>query len=205
MDYRATLKPKPGGISRVLGPNSADNVMQPLYKTGGIIFPYTPIINYTTNADYKKQEFTHSNYQYNAYSRSYVTPFTLEASFTAQTMPEAKYMLAAINFFKTASKMEFGKLAGKYAGVPPPVLNFSYLGKQLFDNVPVVIESFSLTFDNSVSFVEIPEWETKVPTLINFTITLNQQYNVNYIQETFKLSDLKQGKYLGNKGTGGFI
>jgi hypothetical protein len=204
-DYRARLSPKPGGIQEVLGSNDESNIMYPLYSTGGILFQYTPNISYSGVADYKELEFTHSNYKYNTFVRSYTQPITVEAIFTSQTVDEAKYTLAVITFLKSATKMYFGRSTPELSGTPPPVLHFSYLGKQFFDRVPVVIESYSTTFENTVSYIDIPDLETRIPTKIMISIILDTQYNTNDIINNFSLTDFKQGKFLGNRGTGGFI
>ena len=36
------------------------------------------------------------------------------------------------------------------AGTPPPVLRFSAFGEKQFHNIPVVLESFSTTYDSNV-------------------------------------------------------
>lgn len=211
MSYRAKLTPKPNGKYFVLGNEDESNVLYPLHEYDGLVFPYTPSINFGHTAEYKDYDIVQSNYNINTFIRSRPSNITLEAPFTAQTNQEAKYMLAAMHFFRANTKMYFGAQDSASnetklrSGTPPPVLNFSFMGKFMFENVPVVIETFSMVIDSSTHYVEVPEFNTQVPVYAVMNLVLNINYNPDNIRKQFDMDQFREGKFLNNRGTGGFI
>ena len=158
-DYRARLQPKSFELGKsdndVLGPNSPTNILNPLWATRGVLFPYTPSVATGNVADYDPSSFIHTNYGYNAYIRSYPKPISMTAEFTAQTTTEALYLLAVIHFFRSVTKMYFGINPYNKAGTPPPTLIFNYLGEYQFNNVPVIIKSFDYTYEANIDYVPV--------------------------------------------------
>lgn len=218
-DYRAKLQPKAGGRVDVLGPADSSNILFPLHQTSGVLFPYTPTITTGSVAEYDQTPFTHSNYGYNAYVRSYPKPISITAEFTAQSNDEAVYLLAVMAFFRTVTKSFFGITPYAKAGTPPPVLNFNYLGTYQFNQVPVVVKDFSFTLDASIDYVPVdttnsqlysanmgislPQTSnggyTYVPTHMTATIELETQYVPINLRNEFNLDDFRTGR-LYNKG-----
>ena len=76
-------------------PNDA-GILAPLKATNGVIFPYTPTVNVTYNANYDPTDVTHSNYKIYQYRNSSVENISLTCYFTAQDTYEANYLLAEI-------------------------------------------------------------------------------------------------------------
>ena len=67
VDWRARLQPKDiNSAGTILGPESSDNLLYPLYSTRGVLFPYTPSITTGAVTEYDPTSFIHSNYGYNA-------------------------------------------------------------------------------------------------------------------------------------------
>jgi len=155
---RARLGPAPGAIKELLG-NARDcqNVLQPLHETKGIIFPYTPDVQYGASANYSSWHFTHSNYQQFQYQNSMPNEITVVGTFTAQTNEEARYLLAVLTFLRASTMIDFGNEAVKRdtAGTPPPVLRWNYLGARMFKNVPVVLQNFNYLLERDVDYVEV--------------------------------------------------
>ena len=90
-------------------PKSPNNLLAPLYDTGGkLLFPYTPAVRLENQVKYNQNRFVHSVYEQQTYTNATVESFTIDATFTAQTNYEAKYLLAAIHFFRIMSKSQFG-------------------------------------------------------------------------------------------------
>jgi len=204
-DGRASLKPKPEWKSgdptweRLL----AGPIMAPLLYSGrGLIFQYAPQLTLAPTANWTPQSFTHSNYEANAWESSSVPEIMLTAEFTAESDKEAKYMLAVIHFLKSVTKGGFGQFDPD-RGVPPAVYRFNYLGDYQFKNVPVIITSSVLTYDNTIDYIPISVEgkPTYVPTMMTININLRPQYNPSKLRDKFKLSDFREGKYLGgNEG-----
>jgi hypothetical protein len=183
-------------IATVLGPIDANNILAPLYETTGVLFPYTPTIQYSHVANYDPLGFTHSNYAQQSFSRAEIGDITISGYFTSETAQEAAYTVAAIHFFRTVTKMYFANPREK-AGFPPPVLLLNYLG-EMFNNVPVVVANFAPTFDNTVDLVTVSVGDKSfsVPVVMTLSVTLRTQYNPYDIKNEFNLDDFRTGNML---------
>lgn len=232
VDRRARLGPAASAMRQVLGDQlDCDNILRPLIKTRGIVFPYTPDVTYGGAANYTSWHFTHSNYQQFQYQNSMPSEIQLTATFTAQTNAEAEYMLAVLTFLRASTMIAFGNAAVRdnTAGTPPPVLRFNYLGDQMFNNVPVVLQNYSYLLEREVDYVEITKQGadnnsrrgalagaiaegfglsalppragtiTSMPTQIVITMLLGVQQNPKNIRENFDLDKFKSGDLI-NKG-----
>ncbi len=172
-------------------------VLQPLEQRGGVIFPYTPQISTTYQANYSPQRFTHSNYNHFAYENSEVQLINVSGEFTAQDQEEAKYVLACIYFFRTVTKMYFGD--DQRAGNPPPMVFLDGFGEQYFKKVPCVVTSFTHTMPNDADYIETTlDNGTRVPTISTIQIGLQPVYSKATIAQ-FNLQDFAEGR-LVNKG-----
>lgn len=217
-DARARLQPKNKLQTQfILGPDTQENILYPLHATGGVLFPYMPIISTGNAAEYDQTTFVHSNYNYNAYVRSYPRPITMTADFTAQTNDEALYLLAVLHFFRSVTKMYFGITPYERAGTPPPVLIFNYLGEFMFNNVPVIVKSFDYTLDNNVDYVPVNTSNfnfgsagygvqipinnfygfTFIPTKMTVSVELETQYVPIDLRNNFNLDAFRRGRLLG--------
>lgn len=128
-------------------------VLKPLSETGGVIFPYTPQIQVSYVSTYESTEPTHSNYKIHQYKNSAVEQVTITATFTAQDVSEANYMLAVIHFFKTVTKMFYGQDENPKNGTPPPVCYINGFGTFQFNNHPLVISNFSYNLPEKVDYI----------------------------------------------------
>lgn len=135
--------------------NIAENgdILYPLKHTRGVIFPYTPQITLSYNANYDSVDPTHSNYKIYNYKNSSVESISIIGDFTAQDTAEANYLLAVIHFFKTVTKMFYGKDQNPQRGTPPPLCYLTGYGAYAFDMHPIVISSFSLSYPNDVNYI----------------------------------------------------
>ena len=128
-------------------------ILEPLYKTNGVIFPYTPAIAVSYTANYDSTELTHSNYKIYQYKNSAVEQITITCDFTAQDTYEATYMLAVIHFFRSATKMFYGRDQDPKPGTPPPLCFLSGMGAFQFDQHPLVITNFTYSLPNDVDYI----------------------------------------------------
>jgi hypothetical protein len=149
-DWRVRISLAPGA-DYLYGAKNA-GILSPLKNTGGVIFPYTPAIQANYSAKYDAQSPTHSNYNIYNYQGSSVEGLTITGEFTAQSVTEANYLLAVIHFFKSATKMFYGKDAQR--GTPPPLLYLSGYGQYQFDNHPMVLTSFNYSLPQDVDYVD---------------------------------------------------
>jgi hypothetical protein len=126
-------------------------IMQPLADSDGLIFPYTPEIAIQYNANYENYDLTHSNYKGYFYTGSKVENIILTATFTATDVFEANYMLAALHFLRSCTKMFYGQ--DKNRGMPPPVVFLSGLGEFQFNNHPCAITMMNYNMPNDVDYI----------------------------------------------------
>jgi hypothetical protein len=136
----------------------------PSVQKNGIIFPYTPSIEYTQTASYSTKNLLHTNYTRYYYHNSSITPIRVEAKFTVQNRQEAAiffstmYVLKALTRMKTLdftpdavnSVQDINSLNGN----TPPVCRFYAYGGMIFSNVPVVVSSCQLELPNDVNYYE---------------------------------------------------
>lgn len=116
----------------------------------GIIFPYTPSIQYEHKATYSAQTPAHSNFTQYFYQNSSVSPITISGKFTVENDTDAVFLLMTLHLLKGITKMKQG--ADTNAGSPPPVCRLSGYGNFMLDNVPVVITSFMHELPENVDY-----------------------------------------------------
>jgi len=153
-DWRVRLSLAPGAdyLYRSSDISNTD-ILFPLRDTDGVIFPYLPQINLTYKANYAPVEITHTNYKNYFYTNSSLDDITITADFTAQDNVEAAYMLAAIHFFKSVTKMFYGQDINPRGGTPPPLCYLSGFGSFQFKNHPLVLTSFTYSLPNDVDYI----------------------------------------------------
>jgi len=151
-DWRVRLSLAPNA-NYLYNVATANDILFPLKETKGVIFPYTPQINTAYRANYNPVDIPHTNYKSHFYQNSSVDDISIIADFTAQDTFEAKYLLAVMHFFKSATKMFYGQDKSPRAGTPPPLLYLSGFGKWQFDNHPLVITGFQLNLPNDVDYI----------------------------------------------------
>jgi hypothetical protein len=142
-----------------LGPNA---IMHPLLETNGVIWPYTPSITVNHNANYSTAHLTHSNYPAHFYNNSEVADIQISGDFTVQNMEDGQYLMAAIYFFRAATKMFFGQ--GANVGNPPPMVFLDGYGSHYFPHVPCVVTQFSHQLKDDVDYIQVPISQTVLDT-----------------------------------------
>lgn len=134
-------------------------ILAPLLATDGIIFPYTPKVSVSYAASYVPANPVHSNYTHYFYQNSSVGAIDMTATFTAQSIEEANYLLAVIHFLRSATRMYYGQDPER--GTPPPILFLSGLGDYQFKEHPVVLSRFDYNLPDNVNYIrarpETPE------------------------------------------------
>lgn len=197
----------------------------PLRPGQGVTFPYTPQVTVTHTAKYGSQQLTHSNYAAFFYEGSEVAAITVNGDFTVQNAAEGQYLLAAIYFFRTVSKMFFGQ--DQLAGCPPPMVFLDGYGSHYLPHVPCVLTSVTHTMPNDVDYVEFPVNTslqnyvnqtyganlvdtTRLPTTSQIQIVLQPVYSRANIHNNFTLRGFAEGNLLGGPRSvtgnpGGFI
>jgi hypothetical protein len=150
-DWRVRISLAEGSTYLYNAPEIEQGILAPLNDTFGVIFPYTPKIDIGYRATYSPADLTHSNYKNYFYQSSSVDNIRISGAFTAQDTVEAQYLLAVIHFFRSATKMFYGRDTER--GAPPPLLFISGLGEYQFNNHPCVLTSFEYNLPADVDYI----------------------------------------------------
>lgn len=194
---------------------SPADVQAVLSRTNGVVFPYTPSITVAHNARYSEQGLVHSNYKSYFYEGSDVQSMTIQGEFTVQNLDDGRYLLAAIYFFRSATKMFWGK--DTHANNPPPLVFLDGYGEFYFPHVSCVVMNFTHTLPPDVDYVQIPVTAggsiqqistysgqtVRLPTSSSISVTLQPVYSRRNIYTNFSLTEFAKGNLL--KGKGGFL
>jgi hypothetical protein len=186
-------------------------ILKPLVDSGwALVFPFTPQINFTHSAQYNTLDTVHSNYPFLSYEHSRVEQISISADFYCENSYDAAYWMAAVHFLRSVTKMSYGESSSD-AGQPPPVIKLDGYGQYVFNNIPVVVKSFSTDLPKDVDYIGTPIADggdlagaplTYAPTKSTFNITLMPIYSRTQVRQ-FSLDSFVKGDYLlGNQDTG---
>jgi len=172
-DYRLKISLADSSTNGYLyNDTTAPDIMKPIRDTNGVIFPYTPQINVTYSANYENYDVTHSNYKLHTYRNSSVDNISIIGDFTAQDTTEANYVLAVIHFFRSVTKMFYGKDSEPRNGSPPPLCYISGNGAYAFEKHPIAITNFVLNYPNDVDYINAGVITVNNNSLQNYTAPL---------------------------------
>ena len=189
------------------------DLLAPLIKTNGMVFPYTPTVLVSQSANYQQIQPVHTNYPYYSYQNSQVDQMTITADFYVQNAAEARYWVACIHYLRSITKMNYG--VDEDAGQPPPVARLNGYGDYVFNNVPVIVNSFQFDMPKHVDYISTnlgnhqgpPSEPNSAPTgwapsTSIVTVAVTPQYSRTK-QSTFSLNNFLKGGYM--KSGDGFI
>lgn len=148
-----------------------------------VMFPFTPQVTVTYQANYDSIHTVHTNMATPAYNNSGVEEIQVQGEFVANTVADANYVYAVIHFLKSATKsFNMAESNAELQGSPPPVMRFYYLGKGGFNNMPVVVTSFNMTYPKEVDYVSCGfEGDgfvsSMIPAECSISITLKPAYD----------------------------
>lgn len=151
-DWRVRLSLSPA--ANYLYRSGSPGILTPLQDTDGVLFPYTPTVSVNYAANYEASNIIHSNYKVYQYSNSSVDQITITCDFTAQDDAEANYLLAVIHFFRSMTKMFYGKDQNPRAGTPPPLCYMFGMGNFQFSAHPLAITNFTYNLPNDVDYIK---------------------------------------------------
>lgn len=172
-----------------------NGIMAPLIEKSGVVFPYSPSISYSLTSSYTPIEMVHTNYEINSFQKSAVAALNVQqCRFTAETREKADYMLAAITFFRTFSKMHYG-IQDELKGTPPRILRFFAYGDHMFHDVPVAIKSFTMPLDDTVDYVQTSH-DTQVPLMATFSLDLSFMPTPSKMKSEFSLNKFASGNLI---------
>lgn len=182
-DLRVKLRvPQKYLTAATIGPNGE------LDKLGGIVFPYTPTINFDLKADYSSTNPVHSNFSINFYKGSSVGSISIAGKFSVENKKDAYVYIATTHLLKALTRMRFGGTSGDAdSGAPPPVCRLDAHGEMMLTNVPVAITSFRVDLPDSVDYFTLADSDfygpTSVPTVSTISITCLPMYSREEMQK----------------------
>jgi hypothetical protein len=202
VDFRVRIRPQVSAQQKVYGPNGTNNILNILYETNGMFFPYTPTISWNQAVEYEPLHFIHSNQDYYAYKNTPSTKIDISGQWSLQNQREGEYLLASIHFLRTVSKMYFGQSNPSLAGMPPPVLLLSGYGDYMFNDLPVIVMNHSYTLDNTVDYVtiQVAGGHVRLPSLMQISVSLVVQHTPTAMRKDFDLDKFRTGELMRSKG-----
>lgn len=175
----------------------AGNLLEPLAQTDGMVFPYTPTLDYGQQVDYSSYDPTHTNQELHSYTRTKAPTININGKFTSQNSFEASYSLAAFHFCRVVSKMAQGQ--SQNPGTPPPILLLSGYGDYILNDIPVIMTNFNVSFPDDVDYVKVQNSNSYVPSVFSISLSLIVQ-NTPTVLRSFNLEQFRSGQLLKNKG-----
>jgi hypothetical protein len=146
-----------------------------------------------------------------AYENSRVETISITADFYCENSVDAAYWVAATHYLRSVTKMSFGDSTD--AGQPPPVVRLNGYGSYVFNNVPVVVKTFTMDLPKDVDYISVEvggitdvdgqnRFGGKIsyaPVKSTMTIQLMPIYSRTQ-QRTFSLDAFVNGNYLDDGG-----
>jgi hypothetical protein len=199
-DFRVRIRAQTAAQQKVYGAAGSTNILNILYNTNGMFFPYTPTISWNQSVEYDAMHFVHSNQDFYAYKNTPSTVIDISGQFTVQNQREGEYLLASMHLLRTVSKMYFGQQNKDLAGLPPPIMLLSGYGNYMFNDLPVIVKSHSYTFDNNVDYVTITTagGSARLPALLTMQVQVIVQNTPNDLRTKFDLDQFRTGALMRN-------
>jgi hypothetical protein len=191
--------------------NYLTGITQNLSGLGGVIFPYTPSINYEYKADYAAQTPVHSNFAINFYQRSSISSISIAGKFTVSNNYDAGMYLASLHLLRSLTRMRSGGATGgdSDSGAPPPVCRLDAYGEFMLENVPVVITSVRIDLPDNVDYFtsldptyngpDGPYSMSSIPTVSTIAINCLPMYSRNEMQK-FSVTQYLESSDFRNQG-----
>jgi hypothetical protein len=186
---RVRLRPKPAAAVGVNSIYGGSGLLQPIRNTNGLVWPYQPVITYEQSVDYAAIDMVHVNQEIFAYTKTPALKLTVAGQFSVQNQQEGIYALSAIHFMRVVTKMYFG--TGPNLGTPPPVLLFDAYGQYMFNQLPVIVTSYSIELPADIDYVPVD-----LSNLITYSNAQSQTNMPGYskVQTTPQLQSFDQVK-----------
>lgn len=194
-DWRVKLSLPTEGAFKKTG---IGDFLTPLRRTGGLVFPYTPNIYITYSANYDNLAPTHSNYPFPVYQNSAVDQFVITGEFTVENAEEGEYWIAANHYLRSVTKMEYGESSSN-TGAPPPVVKLNGYGDFVFNDVPVVVQQYTMELSDAVDYIKVDVGQNGswAPTRSTISVTLQPAFSRDSVNQ-FSLKKFVNGDYIND-------
>jgi hypothetical protein len=156
-----------------------------LTPLGGVVFPYTPTVNFEYKADYASQTPLHSNFAIHFYQRSSIGAINISGKFTVSDSMDARNYLASVHLLRSLTKMRSGgaSTGDSDSGAPPPVCRLDAYGDEMLNNVPIVITSVRIDLPDNVDYFTfldpVNDYMNSVPTVSTISVNCLPMFSRN--------------------------
>lgn len=177
-----------------------ETTFKPFTQTANsMVFPFNPTVLFGASANYSQVQPTHTNYPYQAYQNSQVDTISISGEFFNENEEDAQYFLACLSFLRTMTKMFYAQ--NPFLGNPPLICRLNGYGEHVLNNIPVVIQSFTMDLGSEVDYIPCtyPAQGGKmnyVPTQTLLAVNLLVQYSRRSRSE-FNLDTFSKGGFVG--------
>lgn len=200
-DFRVRISPlNPGEVYG--GSGLLDILRSSKDGTNGMMFPYTPSVQFSQSVEYDPMVLPHTNADLVTYKNTPLVEISISGKFSVQNQREGEYAMACLHFLRVVSKMHFGESAGSFAGLPPPILVLNGYGTYMFNNLKCVLRSHNWTFDEQQEMVpiNIRGQTVRLPPLFSLSVTLKVQQTPMAMRKEFNLNEFRTGALMQRGG-----
>lgn len=161
-----------------------------------ITWPATPRISQSIDVNYSTWELQHTNYQPSAFGNRAAPVVQVQGPWFSRTAEEAANTLRAINAFRAATSMFYGRDDSK-KGTPPPIGRFYAHG--LYNDTPVVVKQFQYDYPNDVDYItaDVFGGTQAVPVYFEMNLSLIVQIPPVSAVKEYTLEKFSRGDLLG--------
>lgn len=147
-----------------------------------IIFNVRPQLNETRSANYSTVELLHHPSDILKYQKTSARTWSFSATLVSRTPEEAKQNLQYTNWIRAWVMPYYGegtansiKSHSSRLGAPPPILKLTAYGNQMIGPVPVVLESYDISWPADVDYIQTSYDDSAVPFPVVLTINLSMK------------------------------
>lgn len=170
-----------------------------------VVFNTMPIIYENNSAAYETLSPAHMIGDFHVFTKSPSRSFEInDLKLVSRNQQEARANIERVFTMKGWTKSYFGDTSGdastelmNWLGAPPEVLKFSAIG--FFNEIPVVLEKFSVNFPNDVDYIPTasngegdPLGNIPFPLVTTISFTLLEQHSASEY-ERFNLHSYRTG------------
>lgn len=155
----------------------------------------TPMISEDGSVSYDPIRLIHHPGQIQMYVTTESRNFSIDARFIARTSEEATRNMMYLNLIRSWRMPYYGSGSAEEwpakFGAPPDVLKFEGYGPGNLSSIPVVLQSYSLRYDNVVDYIPTEDG-VPFPVIMDISLKLVESYSPAEFSK-FNLIDYKKG------------
>ena len=196
-----TVKSDPGADSLSFDPDQFRvKLVNTLDDSEIVIFKVRPQISENRSVQYDALSLLHHPGEILKYQKTSNRKWSFSAILVSRNMEEAAENLKHTNWIRSWTMPFYGEGTNNsdYSdrlGAPPPILKFSAYGDRMIGPVPVVLESYSITWPDNIDYIQTTEDEDAVPFPVLVTVQIDLSESFSPAEYSgFDLQAYKEGR-----------